>query len=43
MALNLKEEWENFLLEKLRGPYMKEFSRLKTDGERFKFCKYILR
>lgn len=43
MALHLKEEWENFVMEELRGPNMKEFGRLKTDGERFKFCKFILR
>lgn len=43
MALHLKDEWENFVVEQLRGPYMKEFGNLKTDGERYKFCKYILR
>ena len=31
------------MLELLRGPRIKEFNLLKTDGERFKFCKYILR
>lgn len=31
------------MVEQLRGPNMKEFGLLRTDGERFKFCKYILR
>lgn len=43
MALDLKDEWENFVVEQLRGPYIKEFGKLKTDGERYKFCKYIIR
>lgn len=43
MALHLKDEWENFVVEQLRGPYMKEFGNLKTDGERYNFSKYILR
>ena len=43
MALHLKDEWENFVVEQLRGPYVKEFGKLKTDGERYKFCKYIIR
>ena len=43
MELPIKEEWENFVLEQLRGQLVKEFGKLKTNGERFKYCKNILR
>ncbi|XP_015754970.1 PREDICTED: LOW QUALITY PROTEIN: SET and MYND domain-containing protein 4-like [Acropora digitifera] len=43
MSLHVKKAWEDLVLELLRGPRIKEFNLLKTDGERFKFCKYILR
>lgn len=42
MGVSLKEEWDRFLSEKLDSPHVKQFAKLRTDGERFKYCKDLL-
>ncbi|XP_031563260.1 SET and MYND domain-containing protein 4-like [Actinia tenebrosa] len=42
MSFNLKEEWEKIVVEQLSRPHLKDFGKLKTDLERFRFCRSII-
>ena len=43
MEAHLKKEWEKFVLDQVQASFVKQFGKLKTDRERFIFCKNILR